>query len=274
MKLTTQDAAQYFNLMWSLQAYVNQKFAIISEVDSVEEYEKLSSTEKLMVRDVLYDNIELVDAFLKEAAQKISAEEREIIMGWKEFQRGDFFIERLLKKYAIFIGGEKVYGVYALYEAFDEMLPYVRWPYYTKAVLLPFKGKIIYDGILRGYSVSFGGGIRSGLKETYMAAKQNGRIIESFDARKEAERKQESKQPAKDSGPTLDEIAKRAKTLRSSSGAPAIHSPAFSMAKTSIEFAKLAVENPEDVDELWRVLEKVERAIRKAETVLHRAEYY
>lgn len=274
MKLTTQDAAQYFNLMWSLQAYVNQKLAIMPEVASVEEYEKLPSTEKLIVRDALYDNIELIDSFLEEVYEKISREEREIIRSWKKFQRGDFFIERLLKKYAVFIGGDRVYGVLALYETFEEMLPYMRLPYNARAVLLPFKGKIIYDGMLQGYAMSFGGGIKSNLKEAYMAAKQNGRIIESFDPQKQAEKETMKKTPSKDWGPTLDEISQQTKKLRSSSGAPAVHSPAFSMAKASVEFAKLAVENPDDIDELWRALKKIKRAMSKAETVLYRSEYY
>lgn len=273
MKLTTQDAALYFKLMWSLQLYVSQKLAIIPEVTTVDEYERLPSSEKLAVRNALYENIELVDAYLNENPHKLSAEELEIVSRWKQFQQGDFFIERLLKKYAIFIGGEKVYGVLALYETLDEILPYKSLPYYAKAVLLPFKGKIIYDGLLQGYSVLFGGGIKFDLKETYMMAKQNGRIIESFDAKKQAEKKMGSTRPSKDFRPIFEAISQQAKQLRSSSGAPAIHSPAFSMAKASIEFAKLAAEAPGDIDELWKALRKVERAINKAETVLYRAEY-
>jgi len=273
MKLTTQEAAQYYKLMGSLQVYVNLKLSIIPEVVTVEGYEELPLSEKLLVRDALYDNIKLVDSYLDEKPQNISVEEIEIVRKWKEFQRGDFFIERLLKKFAVFIGNEKVYGVSTLYEAFDEMLPYVRWPYYTKAVLLPFKGRIIYDGLLQGYNMSFGGGIKSRLKETYMAAKQNGRIIESFDCEKQVGIEKKSKKQLKDYGETLDQLLQQAKKLRSSSGSPAIFSPAFSMAKTSIELAKLVVENPDDIDELWRVLKKIERAMRKTETVLHRSDY-
>jgi len=274
MKLTTQDADLFFKLMWSLQHFVNLKLGIIPDVATVDEYKKLPSSEKLSVRDALYENIALVDEYLKANPEELSTSELEIIASWKKFKQGDYFIERTLKKHAIFIGGEKVYGVLALYDAFEDMLPYVRWPHYTKAVLLPFKGKIIYDGLLLGYRVSFGGGVKSDLKETYMAAKQNGRIIESFDPEVQAEIAQSKAAPAKDYGPTLDEIMKQVKKLRSSRGAPAVHSPAFSMAKASIEFAKLAVEDPEDIDGLWKALKKMERAIRKAETVLHRAEYY
>ncbi len=166
-----------------------------------------------------------------------------------------------------------MYGVLALHKTLDELLPYVRYPHYVQAVLLPFMDKIIYDGFLQGYAISFGGGIKSDLKETYMAAKQNGKIIESFDPKKQAEKTAGKKKPIKDWGPTINDILKETKKLRSSSGSPPIHSPAFSLAKASIEFARLAVENPDDLDKLWKALKKVDRVIQKAEITLHRADY-
>jgi len=273
MKLSTQDAAEFFNLMWSLQAYVNQRLAIVPDVASVEAYGNLPTSDKLAVRDALYDNIHLIDSFLEAAQGQISDEQREIVQGWKEFKQGDFFIERLLKKYAIFIGGDKVYGVIALYETFEEMLPYVRLPYYTKAVLLPFKGKLIYDGMLQGYSMSFGGGIKSNLKETYLAAKQNGRIIESFGTANPGKKADIKGSQVKDWSPTLNELLKQVKKLKSNREAPAIQSPTFSIAKASIELAKIAVETPDDLDELWKALKKVNRAVSKTAKVLNRMDY-
>jgi hypothetical protein len=270
MKLSNQDAELFFNLMFSLQNYVNLKLGIIPEIKTLDEYQKIPSSEKLTVREALYDKIELVDSYLAENPQDFSDEELEIVKSWKKFERGNFFIERLLKKHAIFIGDEKVYAVLALYDSFEDVLPFVSLPYYAKAVLLPFKGRIIYDGQLQWYSVMFGSGIKFDLKETYMAAKQNNKIIDSFDPKKPADIAATKKKPIKDWKPTIEEISKEAKKLRSSSGAPAIHSPAFSLAKASIAFARLAVEKPEDIDELWKALEKVERVLGRAETVLYR----
>ncbi len=132
MKLSTQDAGLFFELMWPLQAYVNLKLGILPDIDTVEKYQDLPSSEKLTVRDALYDNIDLIDTYLKENPHNLSTEELEIVKGWKKFIRRDFFIERLLKKYAIFIGDNKVYGVLALYDTFEELLQYVRLPYYAK----------------------------------------------------------------------------------------------------------------------------------------------
>ena len=274
MKVSKQDADLFYKLMWSLQNFVNQRLGIISEATTIDEYQKLPSSEKLIVREALYENIELIDTYLEENQQSLSGEELSIIESWKNFQRGDYFIERLLKNHAIFMRDNEVYAVLALYESFEDVIPFVTLPYYTHAVLLPFKGRIIYDGLLQGYAISFGGGIRQTLKETYMTAKQNGKIIASFDPKKRAEVMIASEKAVKDFGPTIDEILQQVKKLRSSSNAPAIQSPAFNMVKASIEFAKLAVENPDDIDRLWIELKKVERAIKKAETVLYRSEYY
>jgi len=271
MKLTALEVARYFNLMWSLQAYVNQNLAIIPDVATVKDYKKLPSGEKMKVRNKLYENIDLIDRFLEESHHQLSTEDSDIIRSWKQFQRGDFFIARLLKRHAIFIQEQRVYGVLALRDSFADVFSFLSLPYYAKAVLLPFKGRIIYDGLIEGYSISFGGGIKSRLNETYMVAKQNGLIIESLDAGMPLEKAIKRMRPTKDYAPMIEKMFQQAKQLRSSTSAPALHSPAFSMAKASIEFAKTAAENPDDTDALWQALGKVARAIRKAETVLRRA---
>ncbi len=269
MTLTAPDSALFLKLMRSLQHFVNQKLGIVSGVTTVEKYSSLPIRKKLAVRNALYEHPELIDEYVRENPQGYSDDELEIVKGWKQFRQGAFFIERLLKKYAIFIQGNKVYGVVALQDPFEEILPYV--PYYVKTVLLPFKKKIVYDGILEGHNVYFGRGAKQALKEIYMAAKQQGRIIVSFDA---SEQKKKSAAKRKDWKPLLDELAQGAKKLRASSGEPAIHSPTFSLIKASIEFARIATDHPDDTDRLWKAYKRVERAMRKAETVLRRLEYF
>ena len=89
---------------------------------------------------------------------------------------------RYLKKYTVFLSSEKhpvAYGVLALTQPFEELVgPYL--PVMTNTVLLPFRDKLIYDGLLGNYPVSFGGGIRRSLKETYESAKQRLGIVTSL----------------------------------------------------------------------------------------------
>lgn len=270
MQLPKSDADLFFKLMWSLQHFVNQQLAIQPQADSLTTYQALPGKDKMAVRNALYDHIELIDTYLAQNPQNFSAEELAIIENWKQFERGDFFIERLLKRYAIFIKDDDVYGVLGLYDALEDMFPKNILPYYAKAVLLPFKGQIVYDGLLQGYSIFFGGGVKGNLKEVYMAAKQNNRIIESLAGAQPTQATSTPAKPAKDWRPTIEALTTEANKLRASSDSPAIHSPAFSLAKASVELAKTAVEQPDDAHALEKVLRKVERALSKATTVVDR----
>jgi hypothetical protein len=161
--------------------------------------------------------------------------------------------------------------VLGLYDDFDDLFHKSQLPRLVKAVLLPFKGKIIYDGLLQGYNVFFGSGIRGDLKEVYLTAKQNGRIIESLVAPKPQPITQKSRQPDKDWTADLDALDVKARKLRGGGGQPAVYSPAFSLIKASIEFGQLAVADPTDTDQLWKSFDKIERTLRKLETILYRS---
>ncbi|MCB0063124.1 MAG: hypothetical protein KDE19_13460 [Caldilineaceae bacterium] len=270
MQLSKSDADLFFKLMWSLQHFVNQQLAIQPQADSLRAYQALPGADKMAVRDALYDHIELIDQYLAQNPQNFAAEELAIVESWKHFERGDFFIERLLKRYAIFIKGDEVYGVLGLYDALDDMFPKNMLPLYVKAVLLPFKGQIIYDGLLKPYSIFFGGGIKGDLRETYMIAKQNGGIIESLAGSPSVEQPARESKPAQDWGPTIATLTTEANKLRATSDSPAMQSPAFSLARAGVELAKLAVEQPDDVEALETALKKVERALKRATTVVER----
>lgn len=277
MRLSEHDAKLFFDLMWALQYFVNQKLKIHTNIKSLDGYAKCSSEEKFEVRKALYADKKLIDSFIQENPQNFSEEKLSIVSNWKNFIEGDFHIERILKRYTVFIKGSDVYGVLGLYQGFDELVHRSHLPLYVQTVLLPFKEKIVYDGLFQAYNIYFGGGIKRDLKESYMKAKQNNRIIESLDptqkgTQKGTQKKKLSK-PFKNWLPELNELAGKAKKLRGSSEHPAIYSPAFSLVKASIEFAQLSVSDSDDLDHLYKSLRKVERALSKSNTVLNRDEY-
>ncbi len=264
MKLSEKDAELYYELMWALQFYVNRKLKIHPDVKSVDEYEDCGFEEKFEVRNALFENPTLIDQFVEENPQGFSDEKLSIVSGWKNFVKGEFQIERYLKRCAILISGDDVYGVLGINHGFEEMIPKSRLPFFMLTVLLPFKGKIIFDGFSQAYNVFFGGGVKSGLKETYMTAKQNDRIIESLEAPAPEKQKEAAKKPVKDFTPVLDELAETAKALKGSASYPAMYSPAFSMIKATIDFGRLAVDDSSTQDDFYDGLRKVQRAFRKA----------
>lgn len=273
MKLSKEDADLFFTLMWPLQFFVHQRLHILPNVDTLQAYIACPSNLKWQVRQALYENADLIEAFIQENPQNFSAEQLAIIATWKHYQSGDFYIERLLKTHAIFISSDdQVYAVLALYDALQDMFHRSQLPVFVKAVLLPFKGKIIYDGLLQSYSIFFGRGISSELKETYMIAKQHGSIIESLPADSRLPQAVQPQTPTKDWRPELDALMAQAQKLRAGSGQPPVLSPTFALVKASAELAQCAVANPNDLATLWKALKKVGRAMGKVETTLDRAE--
>lgn len=135
------------------------------------------------VRERLWEQSNLIDSFVKENPFGFSSEEREIVLGWKNSIREDFYLLRYLKKYAIFLEWEKppkAYGVLALTNEFEEVLGGEPLPLMVKAVLMPFKGQIVYDGFISRYPYTFGSGIRRSLFDAYREAKSRFGIITSL----------------------------------------------------------------------------------------------
>lgn len=270
MTLSPKDAAQFFRLMWGLHFFVSQQRQLLPEVKSLEQYATLSSERKIIVRDALWENPDLIDSYVEKNPDGLSAEDLSIIRKWKGFVAGRFTIFRYLKDYTIFMGNSRVYGVLGLYDPLDEVFSSRTMPLFVDAVLLPYKGKVIYDGLCRPYNVLLGPGIRSGLNEEYLTAKQKGRIITSFESdsapakpprqRRELDMKCEA---------VLAEIAKASEQLR---GGTVIQSAALGLLRASAKVAQAAAQQPDDLDELWRSARQVQTALNRLQKALERAE--
>lgn len=182
MKLSQKDVALFYKLNPPLLFHVNQKMGVIRDTSTLGEFMKLPLEEKVEVRDALYENIELLDSFVKENPAGLSPEELEIVSSWRDFVRGTFYVFRYLKSHTIFLNSEsppKAYGVLGITDAFDEIFDGVA-PIMVETTLLPFKGRIIYDGFMQAYPLLFGGGISRSMNESYREAKARFGVITSL----------------------------------------------------------------------------------------------
>lgn len=272
MQLTPQEAALFFKLMPALQVFANQQLQIVKNLEDVEKYKNISNEQRMKLRNAVYEQPEVIGEFVRQNPFEFSADEIEIVSNWKNFIAGDFYIERILKKHAIFIGNNnKVYGVLALAQPFREVLGNMPLPFYMKTVLLPFKGKIIYDGLVEGYNLFFGGGITASMSNLYKAAKLQGKIIESLDPDWQPPKPKMHVQ--KNWKPLLDELNEKASKLRAGEGESSIMSPAFSLIRASLDFAQTAFENPNDLDALDKPMQKLQRAFEKLQDVVYFSDF-
>lgn len=182
MQLPPEEADYFFSLFKPLLVYTNQKFQINPGIKKSEDIEKYPFESTVKIRDKLYQHPELFDNFTQENTDNLSAENVSIIQSWKGFISGKFFVFRYLKKYTIFLTIDeptKAYGVLSLYSPFEEIVG-SSLPRLVETVLLPFKNKIVSDGIFKSSNIFFGSGVRGRLKESYESAKTRFGIITSL----------------------------------------------------------------------------------------------
>ncbi len=112
----------------------------------------------------------------------MAAEDREIISAWRHFLKGEFYVVRYLKDYAVFLSKgiePKAYGVVALAVPWEDLLG-PTLPRVVVAVLLPFEDKIIFDGTFSAYNIYFGSGMKRSINDDLRQAKNNYGIITSL----------------------------------------------------------------------------------------------
>jgi hypothetical protein len=166
MRLNEEEYYKYLSIHPKLVYYVGMRKKLISSETSLEEFMNYSVEDKYPIRNAMYENIHLLNDYIKENSESLSEEDKEIIRGFKYFKQGTFYVIKLTKKHALFFGDKYVYGVFALNDPFE-----LFWgndlPVMVQAVLLPYKGKIIYDGIISSYPIHLGRGIRSSIKNDF-----------------------------------------------------------------------------------------------------------
>ncbi|WZO96130.1 DUF6398 domain-containing protein [Isosphaeraceae bacterium EP7] len=183
MLLCLEDAEQFFRIHKSLMLFVGRRLNLIDcKYASPKSFEKLPPSQRLKVHEALLDHMDLIDAFADENPQRLVEDDIEIARSWTNLVSGEFFAFRQLKQEMIFLSADEpvlAYGVLALFDPFEVVIG-PDLPRLIRTTLVPFKGKIIYDGLAIVHDISFGGGVKRILDETYKEAKARNEIIRSL----------------------------------------------------------------------------------------------
>ncbi len=180
MKLAEESARLFFRLYISLLFYAGRMMDARG-IGNIDAFANLSKEKKMEIRNKMLENIHLIDSFVAENPFNFNPEEIAIVRGWKNFVKGEFFVVEYVEGGALFLQPAKkpkAYCVLALNDPFEKMTNGVA-PLMVEAVLLPFKGRIVADGMISAMNISFGDGIRKVIESDYNGAKEEG-VISSF----------------------------------------------------------------------------------------------
>ena len=181
MLLDEKNRDQFLTVYMALLTFVNNVYEIVPNVRSINDFIKLSMQNKLDIKEALYEDISVLDDFCDENPFQLSDIDLEIILEWKNYVKGNFIVYKQFKKYCVFLEAEEskeAYGVLGLTNSFEEILGFL--PSYIETVLLPFKGKIVCDGLIHSHPVQLGANMRADIKEDYEFSKALFGIIEKL----------------------------------------------------------------------------------------------
>ncbi len=166
MKLEQHEIEAFFKLHSALLFFANTKRKVIKGISSPLDFKGHFTSEGVKLRDYASNEPGLIDSFVEQNPCNLSEEELKVVAGWKKGINDKFFVIKYDKDAALFYhsGGKKCYGVLYLNDSFKELLG-PSLPMLVETWLVPFKGGIVYDGLIAPYAVSFGSGMQKVIKD-------------------------------------------------------------------------------------------------------------
>ena len=150
-QLSPEECRLFYETWYGLMGFINERMSVIKAKIKPEYPNAVNDVMIHKVREVLWKKPELIDEYLREA--ELSQEKIDILELWRRnHKKGMFFILEYQSEYAVAIGpnedGEdRLYGIKGISNSVANTLRR-NLPAQIETVLLPFKGKIIYDSFL------------------------------------------------------------------------------------------------------------------------------
>ena len=274
MNLATEDARLFFKLFFALLAYTNRQLKITPKVSAPSDIPKAGGDALMKIRDALYADSELLVRFVGENPEHFTPEELDIVASWKHRVSGEFYLMRHLKKYAVFMPSKKsdhLYGVLGLYDPIEAVVRDQPLPVLLKTTLLPFKGQIIYDGLVEPYSVLFGKGIRTDLEAIFKRVKAKEGIVEQLvdtEGNRQIQTNFKPRALAPDWKPAIAEMVAQADKMNRVD--TPTQSAALGLLRATAHLAQLSFDQS---DLSIGDLKQVRRALTRLESVLYDEEF-
>ena len=148
MILNDEQNDRFFDTMDSLLYYVNERFHVVDGL-MLEYGNAIDDVKSTLVAHTLWDNVEIIDDFVRDNPHRLSPRCLDTARGWKNALPGLYTLVRYQSGCAVLMGEAGVFSVSGVtLELEGEIGPA---PAYVELVLLPFDDLIVYDGFLQAY---------------------------------------------------------------------------------------------------------------------------
>lgn len=179
MILNPQDADLFFRLYIPLLGFVKTH---ITNIPGLEEAEEMKHV-LFCTRQAMCKNPKIIQQYLDENPEKMGTDELEIVKGWQRFVHGQFVCIKTGKKHATFLRWEeendqKVYHVLGLTDPISTFV--TEGMVLQNILLLPFNGRIVWDGLAKLQGVFLGPNIWREVMSVYAEVQKNQQILSTL----------------------------------------------------------------------------------------------
>lgn len=188
MTLPPSLAAEFINLHTEVMLFAGQESGNLPASMTVEELMSAGPEVLIKHRDQLYKDLSVLDRYAESIKGTVPDQRVEDLKGFKNYVRGQFFVMKHYKKHTVLMGNDQLYGILGLTQSIEDIIPTWALPSMVEAVLLPFRGYYIYDGLMATRNITIGGSMSASLNDDFRRLKAiNGIISSSKQASKAGE---------------------------------------------------------------------------------------
>jgi len=176
MRLSNRDAKEFYEIWFRLLRTVNENHNISPTLTEFV-YGEVDILEESKIRDYIWTRPEAIDEVIADY-EKAGFNERElsVLEAWRnKYAYSEFILVEHRSNHTIFMNTKddnRLYAVHGIFDSLKKIYPARLVPMTMKTALIPFKNKIIYDGIFSDISTDEHETPHEMLHQTYREAKK------------------------------------------------------------------------------------------------------
>lgn len=262
MRMKPAEYDEWNRLIRSLDAFVARRSDPAAVGTTDELVDRLTQPARAAIRARLWADRGLLDAFLAANPDRLPPALLDEARAFRHAVTGRFFCERVLKRHAMLIQLEEplqVFAVEGLTDSVDELLGSASSDgagVLLATTLLPWRGRIVWDGFVTVFPLRVGPGIRREYRDLYLTAKARGEIATTLG---EAPKRAPAPPPSRaEDAALIEEIAERVERLKLR--VPPLERVARPVLRAAVALARAA--NQDDRDATIDATQALDRALR------------
>ena len=153
MHLDERQSNIFFDAMDSLLYFVNKRFDVIPDFD-MEVRTALDETKAAIISRTLWENAAIVDDYCDQNPASLTSTDLADVRLWRNAISGVFTVVRYQDGRAILMNDAGVFSVMGITIDIDDVIGPA--PAHVETTLIPYRGRIVYDGFLQAYDAEAG----------------------------------------------------------------------------------------------------------------------